>query len=130
MANAYNNFGATNQYQGNYLEALKYHLDALAIREEIGDKFGIADSYNNIGGVYFLQGKYPEALKNHFIALKIREENGFKQRAPTRSLRRNHTQSVGACVHLPSSSNRTWQTPKSNEVSIFPAAALNTCSMA
>ncbi len=80
MANAYNNFGATNQYQGNYLEALKYHLDALAIREEIDDKFGIADSYNNIGGVYYLQGNYPEALKNHYIALKIREKNGYKQR--------------------------------------------------
>ncbi|MBL7817560.1 MAG: tetratricopeptide repeat-containing sensor histidine kinase [Saprospiraceae bacterium] len=80
LADAYNNFGAVAHYQANFPKALRYHLDALKIRQEIGYKFGIADSYNNIGGVYHQLGDYPESLKNHFIALKIREEIGHKQR--------------------------------------------------
>jgi tetratricopeptide (TPR) repeat protein len=80
LSDAYNNFGVVAHYQSNFPKALRYHFDALKIRQEIGYKFGIADSYNNIGSVYHQQGNYPESLKNHFIALKIREEIGHKQR--------------------------------------------------
>ncbi len=73
-ATAYNNIGLIYRLQGNYADALKNHFAALKIREEIGDKNGIAGSYNNIGILYDLQGNYPSALKNYFVALKINED--------------------------------------------------------
>ena len=67
------------QTQGKYPEALETHFKALRIREEIGDKQGIAASLNNIALIYQSQGKYPEALDTHFKSLKISEEIGNKQ---------------------------------------------------
>jgi signal transduction histidine kinase len=78
-ARAYNNMGVIFKGQGNYPEALKNSFAALKIREENGDKTGIATSYNNIGLIYNDQGNYTEALKYHFASLKIRKENGYKK---------------------------------------------------
>ncbi len=75
---AYNNIGRVYSNQGNYPEALKNYLVSLKIREEIGDKKGIAASYNNIGLIYVNQGNFLEGLKNHFASLKIKEEIGDK----------------------------------------------------
>jgi len=47
------------------------HLQALHIRDSIGDKVGIANSYNSIGVIYKDQGNYAEAMKNFFLALKV-----------------------------------------------------------
>ncbi len=77
-AKCYNNIGNIYYYQGNFPEALKNYLASLKIREEIGDKKGIADSYNNIGNIYVSQGNYPDGLKNHLACLKIKEEIGDK----------------------------------------------------
>ncbi len=60
--------------KGNYPVALSHHLQALKIREELGDKKGIAISYNNIGNIYWNQGNNDEALAYHLKALKIRED--------------------------------------------------------
>ncbi|HYV90313.1 MAG TPA: tetratricopeptide repeat protein [Chitinophagales bacterium] len=78
-ASIYNNIGTIHGMQSNYPESLKNFLDALSIREEIGDKEGIAGCYNGIGILYYLQGDYPEALKNYFASLKIWEELGNKK---------------------------------------------------
>jgi tetratricopeptide (TPR) repeat protein len=55
------------------------HLASLKIKEESGDKDGIAISYNNIGNIYMYQGNFPEALKMNYTSLKIYEEIGDKE---------------------------------------------------
>ncbi|MEO8086648.1 MAG: tetratricopeptide repeat protein, partial [Bacteroidota bacterium] len=77
-ANAYNNIAIINRFLGNYPEALNNHFAALKIREEIGDKKGIARSYLGIGSIYNFMGNYPEALKNQLASHKIYEEIGDK----------------------------------------------------
>jgi len=71
--------GVICDYDGNYAEALKNYYACLKIKEEIGDKSGIAFTYMNIGVIYDTQNNYPEALKMYFSSLKIEEEIGDKQ---------------------------------------------------
>src|SRR6266536_2184224 len=78
-AGAYSSIANIYDEQGNYTEALKYHLAALKMRQEIGDKRGISSSYNNIGIIHDDKANYPEALKYQFAALKIQEEIGDQQ---------------------------------------------------
>ncbi|NQZ67692.1 MAG: tetratricopeptide repeat protein, partial [Lentisphaeria bacterium] len=51
----------------------------LTIREEIGDKKGMAGSYNNIGLIYQDQGDYAKAINYYTKSLTIEEETGNKQ---------------------------------------------------
>ena len=78
-AKVFNYIGIIYWRLGNYQEALKNYFASLKVREEIGDKLGIALCYNNIGNIYRDQGNFSEALKNHFASLKIKEETGDKQ---------------------------------------------------
>jgi two-component system NarL family sensor kinase len=71
--------GISFMNKGNYTNALEYHIKALKVFEEIGNKNGIAACYNNIGLIYFNQSDFPNALENYLYALKIREETGDKQ---------------------------------------------------
>lgn len=71
---AYNMMGLIYFALGNYPEALKSHFASIKIKEEIGNRAGIASSYNNIGNVYINQGDFEGGLKNYFAALKIFEE--------------------------------------------------------
>ncbi len=73
-ANAYNNIGAVNQDQGNYIEGLNNYFAALKIFKEINYKFGIALAYNRCGIINYTFDNYPEALKNFFASLNIFEE--------------------------------------------------------
>ncbi|CAN5492466.1 hypothetical protein BH10BAC1_BH10BAC1_06030 [soil metagenome] len=73
-ANAYNNIAIVERFLGNYTEALKNHLSALKVREEIGDKRGTARSYLGIGSIYTLMGKNEEGLNYKFKSKKIYEE--------------------------------------------------------
>jgi tetratricopeptide (TPR) repeat protein len=73
-AYTYNNIAIINRFQGNYPEALEYHLTALKIREKIGDKKGIARSYLGIGSIYNFMGKKEEALNYKFKSKKLYEE--------------------------------------------------------
>jgi serine phosphatase RsbU (regulator of sigma subunit)/tetratricopeptide (TPR) repeat protein len=79
IAFAYNSTGVINYYRGNYPEALKYYFLALKIKEELGDKKGVASSYGNIGLIYLDQNNLSEALKNHLSCLKIMKEIGNKK---------------------------------------------------
>ena len=47
--------------QGDYPKALDYQLQALKMREELGDKNGIAETLGNIGMDYTSTGKFKEA---------------------------------------------------------------------
>ena len=79
MASALNNLGSTYNQQGNYKEALNFHLRSFAIKKEIGNKQGMATSLNNIGYAYLLQVNTAKALDYFHQSLKIREEIGDKR---------------------------------------------------
>lgn len=76
MADAYHNLGLVKTKQGDFNEALKYHFAALKIKEELGNKIGIADENYNIGINYGYSLNYPAALKYHRIALNLKIEIG------------------------------------------------------
>ncbi|MBC7695780.1 MAG: tetratricopeptide repeat protein [Burkholderiales bacterium] len=65
--------------QNMYGNAINYFSKALAVRESMGDKKGMAGCYNGIGMIYSDQGNYVEALKNYLLSLKIKEAIGDKK---------------------------------------------------
>lgn len=78
QALGYNFQGASFSKKGNYPKASAYYQRSLKIREEIGDKIGIASLLGNIGTIYQLQSNYPKALGYYQRSLKISEEIGNK----------------------------------------------------
>lgn len=60
-------------------EALKSYLTSLKIKEEIGDKGGIARAYLNIGTVFAEQKKYKEAEKYFIRTKELAKETGYKE---------------------------------------------------
>jgi tetratricopeptide (TPR) repeat protein len=73
VANTNENIGLTYQYNGEYSNALSFHLETLRIREKCIslDDPAIASSYNNIGGVYNDIGDYSRALSFFQKTLEI-----------------------------------------------------------
>ncbi len=80
-ANALNNMGYVYKEQGNIPKALELYNQSLKLREEIGDKRGIANSLNNIGRIYNNRGDIPSALDCYTKSLRIQNEIGDKQGA-------------------------------------------------
>ena len=78
-ANAINNMGFVYKQQGNIINALELYKKSLKIREDIGDKSGIALSLNNIGLIYFNQGEIPKALEYYNKSLRIQTEIADKK---------------------------------------------------
>ena len=74
LAVALNNIGHFFQMNGDIQESLENHFQSLKIREEIGDKAGIAMSLNAIGYSYEELGDIPKALEFYHRSLKIEEE--------------------------------------------------------
>jgi len=72
----YNTLGLIAADAGTFAEALEYHLKALAIRERIGDKQGLAYTFNNLGNAYRSMGEYETALKYHEQGLALKIELG------------------------------------------------------
>ncbi len=79
LADALNNIGYIYENQGDIPKGLEYYHKSLKIKEEIGNKKGIATSLNNIGYIYMNQGDIPKALEYWHKSLKIREEIGDKE---------------------------------------------------
>lgn len=50
----------------------------MKIRQELGDKSGIAETLHQFGNIHYLQGNYAEALKKYEQSLKIDEGLGDK----------------------------------------------------
>jgi len=63
LAESYSILGANEKYQGNYEEAIRYHLEAMRIKENNKDENGLCITYNDIGIVYKNMKRYEEALK-------------------------------------------------------------------
>ncbi|MCB9168397.1 MAG: tetratricopeptide repeat protein [Flavobacteriales bacterium] len=74
MANALTTQGVSLYVQGDYTKAIDYDTRSLKLREEIGDKKGIAASLINIGNIYSDQGDHAKAIDYYTKGLKIFEE--------------------------------------------------------
>ena len=68
---AFNNIGVLHYRRGEYIEATKAQLQALATRTTIGDKEGEALSYINLGNIYSDQHNNQQALDNYLHAAKL-----------------------------------------------------------
>ncbi|MCE3278529.1 MAG: hypothetical protein K0S44_720 [Bacteroidetes bacterium] len=54
-------------------------MKAVKIREEIGDKKGLASSFNNIGIIYDDKGDFSKALEYQLKSVAIKQESGDKK---------------------------------------------------
>jgi serine phosphatase RsbU (regulator of sigma subunit) len=73
-----NTVGASFQVRGNYTKAIEYYLESLKIREEMGDKKGVAASLANIGSIYISLDKYDKALDYELKAMRVCSESDDK----------------------------------------------------
>jgi diguanylate cyclase (GGDEF)-like protein len=77
IAGELNNLGFVYSTQlADYEKALTNHLEALKVREQLGDRAAVALSLNNIGIVYERLGEYDRALEYYNRALAIRQALG------------------------------------------------------
>ena len=65
--------------KGSYADALMNYTELLTLKEQQGDKSGMASQYWKIAGIYSATGDDAQALENYMKALKIEEELGNKQ---------------------------------------------------
>lgn len=68
---ALHNLAITYEAQGNYKKALEYNLNALKLREHIGDELKTAHTLNNIGIAYDELGHFSLSLKYYNQAYSI-----------------------------------------------------------
>ncbi|MGD8545356.1 MAG: tetratricopeptide repeat protein [Candidatus Bathyarchaeota archaeon] len=66
-------------YRGELNQALEHYQQSLKIKEELGNRKGIADSLNNLGLVYWSKGELNQALEHYQQSLKINKEIGNKK---------------------------------------------------
>ena len=73
---ALSNIGEAYNLNGNYLKALDYQMKALKLKEEIGDKKGVAAVNDAIGLVYasYRPDDFKTPAEYHNKALKINKE--------------------------------------------------------
>ncbi|MCB9198071.1 MAG: tetratricopeptide repeat protein [Flavobacteriales bacterium] len=79
LGTIFNNTGYIHKQQGDLPTALNYYDKSLKLREELGDKEGMANSYNNIGIIHRNQGDLLLALDYYDKSLEILEELADKK---------------------------------------------------
>ncbi len=67
-----NNIAMIYQGQEDYVQAKKYHLRSLAVKDMFGDEPGIAFSLNNLGVISQNKGEFDQALEYFQQSLAIR----------------------------------------------------------
>ncbi|MEX0684597.1 MAG: tetratricopeptide repeat protein [Balneolales bacterium] len=75
--------GINHDLIGNYDEALRFHLQALGIHEELKDLRGMATGMTNMGIIHQQIGQYDEAMNLYERSLIIWEELGSKDALAT-----------------------------------------------
>ena len=70
------NFGNLLYSRGDYEQALEYYQRSLKIKEELGNREGMAKSVHQIGIIQQERGNYEQALEYYERSLKISEELG------------------------------------------------------
>ncbi len=78
IGEALHTIGITHEAQGDYTKALDYELEALVIREKLGDEVKKAYTLNNLGIIYDEMGDQKKALEHYYRALDIFERNKLK----------------------------------------------------
>ena len=73
-AAALHHLGIIHQDQGRYEEAVKMYQESLKIKEEQGNKSGIALTGWGLGMIYAERGKYDKAIENYEKSLEIFED--------------------------------------------------------
>ena len=82
ISNALNNLGFVHGTDlADYEKSLEYHVEALGVREALGDEIAIANSLNNIGIVYARLGEHDRALGYFERALALRDRMGAANRS-------------------------------------------------
>ncbi|GAB3227782.1 tetratricopeptide repeat protein [Algoriphagus aestuariicola] len=76
--NYISNLGLANQELDLIEQAIKYHLEALEIREKLKNKDGMAISCANLGVCYKLLGQFEEAISYYDRAIEYAKESGNK----------------------------------------------------
>jgi len=90
ISSSLNNIGLIYMHQGDsafnagntvlsaekYTSSMEYYTRSLTLKEEIGNKKGIANSLNNIGDLFYKQNDYATALDYTARSLAINEEIG------------------------------------------------------
>lgn len=77
LAESYSILGANEKYQGNYEEAIRYHLEAMRIKESNKDENGLCITYNDIGIVYKNMKRFEEALKFYLKSNELARKLGM-----------------------------------------------------
>ncbi|NET61961.1 MAG: tetratricopeptide repeat protein, partial [Symploca sp. SIO2E6] len=72
LGNAYRNLGESSK-------ALDFYQQSLAIKQEIGDRQGVANSLGSLGNFHFSQGNYDEAINSYQQSLAIFKKIGNRQ---------------------------------------------------
>lgn len=65
---ALHNLAVTYEAQGNYKQSLAYNMQALKLRQQIGDELKTANTLNNIGIAYDELGNFTLSLKHYNLA--------------------------------------------------------------
>ena len=73
---ALNRLGLAYSSQGDYTKAIDFQQQSLVIKQEIGDRNGIANSLGNLGLAYYSQGDYDKAIDFQQQSLVIKQEIG------------------------------------------------------
>ena len=60
----------------DYVKAIEYHRQRLAIAKEVGDRAGEGLTYGNLGNAYRSQGDFSKAIEHHGQRLAIAKEVG------------------------------------------------------
>ncbi|MBK9248145.1 MAG: tetratricopeptide repeat protein [Ignavibacteria bacterium] len=80
-ARANANIGVVCYYISDYPRALEFYTTAIAIYDEIGEKYKVLSVISNIGNLYLSLGEYPKALEYMNRALAAHNEIGDKSNA-------------------------------------------------
>ncbi|HEX8230496.1 MAG TPA: tetratricopeptide repeat protein [Chloroflexia bacterium] len=78
-AKALSGAGTLARYQGDFSRARLLFDESLVLRQELGDKKGIAASLNNLGTIAWNMGDYATARQLFSESLAVRQELGDKQ---------------------------------------------------
>src|ERR1043165_671423 len=74
LALANKNIGIGYFNKGDYINALKFYEQSLAVFKSLGNKRGVANIYSNMGNIYYNQGADEKALELYLNSLKFSEE--------------------------------------------------------
>jgi len=71
-----NNLGVLYRAKGDWERAIEYYERSLALKEKVGDEYGMAPTFHDLGLVYQHKGKWDKAIEYYERSLAIVEKIG------------------------------------------------------